>query len=342
MNVKTVLPFTCAEGPDFWCQMEDQQVDMRVKKGMTERCTKLVLWSVCTGTRGIYIESTRHDGSRVSIGWNGFHYRLGVRTVRLLQPVGKMTRNLDDWELQRDPGNRLNDFKDEVIFLGAIESEFNSACWRILIQDNDDIDFCQIWLAVPNQGIIEDIAPWNSGFELIRARQQYEQPWRAVVKYQANTRVPQFVVPNEPEYVIPRILGLGEGGPFWINYPYDRYRLPRLARFQLQHSIQRYMADYISSYNQVLHPINMPSLRHFEQLTEWHTSAWKDVMSPPAPPLLPPVKSAQSYIYLPPETKVTIAGKVGDDIVFDVPGYQGQYHLIYADNIPGPQVGQLD
>ena len=180
---------------------------------------------VCTGDRGIDIGYVGPDGS-VSIGWRGLY----SNEHQLLRPLNRARRNLDHWERARDPiygqNNiyRLNDFLDHVIFLGAIESEFNSACWKLNIYgDKQNPEFCRTMLTIPNEGIIEDIAPWNSGFELIRARQQYEQPWRNVVRYPANTHVPEFVLPNDHAYVIPRILGVGEWGPLWINYPYERY-----------------------------------------------------------------------------------------------------------------------
>ena len=288
---------------------------------------------VCTGNRGISIGTTRRDGKPDDSGWSG----LFTQQDGLLWPLQRARRDLDNWERGRDPGVRLNDYVDHVIFLGAIESEFNSACWKLDILDHHDKNFCQIFLTTPNEGTIEDIAPWNSGFELIRARQRYEQPWRDVVQYPelAITRVPQFELPNDHEYVIPRILGVGEWGPLVINYPYTDYHLPRLPRFTQWGSIHRYMADFLCIYDPELHQIDYPSLRHFEQLTDWHQSAWKDVMLPPAPPLLPPIKSHQGYKYLEKDTKVCMVGHFADQVVFKVSGYPGHYLLKYAENEPG-------
>ena len=288
---------------------------------------------VCTGERGIFINYARRNGRTFNYGWAA----LRTEQDHLLWPLQRARRRLDAWERTRDPGNRRNDCKDQVIFLGAIESEFNSACWSLMVQDHDDIDYCQIWLTIPNEGIIEDIAAWNSGFELIRARQKYEQPWRAVVRYpeHAIPRVPQFVLPNDHEYVIPRILGVGEWGPLLIDYPYDRFHLPRLPRFIQQDSIRRYMANILSVYTPDLHQVNLPSLRHFEQLTDWHLSPWKDLVPPPAPPLLPPIKSPQGYKYLEPDTKVCMVAQDADQVVFSVSGYPGNYLLMYAEIAPG-------
>ena len=263
------------------------------------------------------------------MGWITFCYH------RLLEPLQRARRALNQWERWRDPGTRLIEYVDHVIFLGAIESEFNSACWDIFIDDHDYTDFCHLWLTIPSDGIIEDIAPWNSGFELIRARTQYEQPWRACVQYRPNTRVPQFQVPAFPQYVIPRILGMGECGPLMINYPYEKYGFTRLDQFREQDSIQRYMANRLLPSNQNLQDIDLLPLRHLEQLTDWHTSPWKYLVSPPAPPLLPPIKLDHGYKYLLPNTKVLFYGHNADQTVFEVSGYEGLYQLMYAENEPG-------
>ena len=149
-----------------------------------------------------------------------------------------------------------------------------------------------------------------------------------------NTRVPQFVAPND--YVIHRIVGVGEWGPLWINYPYGANHLPHIPRFTQWGSIHRFMADFLSIYDPALHQIDYPSLRHFEQLIDWHTSAWRLAMPPPAPPLLPPIKSHQGYKYLEPDTKVCIVGHFANQyFVFKVSGYPGHYLLKYAENEPG-------
>ena len=286
---------------------------------------------VCTGTRGISMGCTGYDGKLLSAGWNALFNKKKERN-QILQPRRRSNRAFDDWEVARDadqPGARprMNELRDQVIFLGAIESEFNSACWRLIIDDGYDQDYCQTWLSMPNQGVIEDIAPWNSGFELIRARQRYEQPWRAGLLYQPNTPVPEFQVPDE--YVIRRILGVGEWGPIQILYQYHYFDVQPPPVFpDRDRSIHRYVADQ--------HAVeHLSLLRHFEQLTQWHQSPWRNLTSPPAPPLLPPVEWNHGYKYLDRFAKVNFFGKVGNEHAFVVGDLPGKYRLKYLDNTPG-------
>ena len=275
---------------------------------------------VCTGTRGIAFSVTEQNGpNNVNYGWG----QLNAPQNLIVNPVNRTRRQLDNWEQHMDQCDRLLDFRDHVFFLGAIESEFNSACWKLHVNNHGNNDYCQIRLFLPNQGVIEDIAPWRTGFELVRARQRYEQPWRAVIGCPVNAQVPAFQAPGDP-YVFRRILGLHDGvdqhwGPLTIDFPYHTLQISYLQIPPLlpQDHIQRYM-------------INNLQLAHFERLTEWHQSAWKDVMPPPGPPLLPPIKTGpQTYKNL--NQYVRFSGFVNNQATFvtdAVPGQQFQLKSI--------------
>ena len=287
---------------------------------------------VCTGTRRVTVCATGLDDSSISSGWNVLFNKQSQHN-QILRPRQRSNRAFDDWEVARDadqPGARPKVFelKDQVIFLGAVESEFNSACWRIIITNHDrDDNFCHVWLHMPNQGVFEDIAPWNSGFELIRARQRYEQPWRAGLLYQANTPLPEFQVPDQ--YVIRRILGVGEWGPMGISYHYNRIGVQPPPLFpDRDRSIHRYVAEHPGVEHLLL-------LHNYEQLTQWYQSPWRNLTSPPAPPLLPPVEWNHGYKYLDRFEKVNLFGKVGNEDAFVVGDLPEKYRLKYLDNAPG-------
>ena len=279
---------------------------------------------VITGDRWLIFNARTEDRLNKRIQFSKLYGPHGPS----LYPAQRARRDLDDWELQGDDGPNLNTWKNQVIFLGAIESEFNSAAWRLSINDsNVNNNYCRVYLDIPNEGIIEDIAPWNSGFELIRVRQQYEQPWKAVTVYQDNTDVPEFQAPAEP-YVLRRILGIHDGneenwGPLTIDYPYQQFDVPHPEPLQANESIERYFVHHLG-------------IRHFEYLTEWHLSPWHQVMQPPAPPHLPPVKWYQNtFKYLDQLQRVRVWGWVNDEPAFIVDDYEGKYRLSHWDNYPG-------
>ena len=281
---------------------------------------------VCTGTKHISFSCTVRDGpNNVNYGWN----RITESDNPILLPLNRTRRQLDTWEQNRDLCTHLNSFNDHVMFLGVIESEFNSACWRLLICDADP-NYCRITLNLPNNGVIEDIAPWHTGFELVRARQRYEQSWRAVIGCPANAPVPQFEVPGD-QYVFRRILGLHDGnpnnwGPMTINFPYNALQIPPqlIPQFGPQNNIRRYM-------------INILRLAHFERLTGWHQSAWRNDIPPPAPPLYPPIKMApHRYKYVDKLKMVRFSGYYHGQAVFAVDGIEGaKFHLKTIENQRG-------
>ena len=69
-----------------------------------------------------------------------------------------------------------------MIFLGANESQYNSACWDINIARDDEKDIDHSVLIHGSEGaVIVDIAPWRTGFELVYWRQRYERLHKSVV-----------------------------------------------------------------------------------------------------------------------------------------------------------------
>ena len=81
-----------------------------------------------------------------------------------------------------EAANAIGVLNRRVVFLGAVDSEHNSVCWDVNVssrtasrRDQSSARFshyCQ--LSVPEGGYIEDIPSWNTGFQLISARCQYE------------------------------------------------------------------------------------------------------------------------------------------------------------------------
>ena len=105
----------------------------------------------------------------------------------------------------------LSQLKDKVIFLGVTESPFNSACWEINI-DQDDESNVDHWVQlVPSDGaMIVDIAPWTLGFQLIHSRQRYERLYESVVhKFDPSDYDPnmEFELPGD-QYLVKRMIGI--------------------------------------------------------------------------------------------------------------------------------------
>ena len=137
----------------------------------------------------------------------------------LIRPKGQFTQNTCDLDskekeidinrLQGSKYENVRFLKDKVIFLGATESQFNSACWEIEITSTQTIDHdVRLWAS--DGAVIVDIAPWRTGFELIYWRQRYERLYESIVlnfevpPYDENT---QFGVPAD-DYIFQRIVGI--------------------------------------------------------------------------------------------------------------------------------------
>ena len=127
---------------------------------------------------------------------------------------------LDEYERDKDAArveigeNQYQDLfqlKDKVIFLGAVESQFNSACWEINIKKDDEHNVDHLVQVVAADGaMIVDIAPWIVGFQLIYSRQRYERLHESVIRNFAandNDTNMEFQLPEE-EYLVKRMIGI--------------------------------------------------------------------------------------------------------------------------------------
>ena len=252
-------------------------------------------------------------------------------------PLDRIERELDDEEKNKKLDNNYRpvprNLKNKVIFLGYTESQYNTVCWEILIEDNpQNANLCSVEVRIPENGIIEDIAPWQTGFELIQARHHYQQIWRAVVKYSSSTIPPSFKVPNS-EYIMRRILGIPNPDhnewwcPMAVTFPYDRLDVPRPQDPEWDDDIHAYIVPYADK-------IGL-SLRNIEHLTNWHESPFKDRV-PPAPPLYPPIKlDGHKYMYIGPHHKFFRIGTINNDNVYAIQGYPYLYYMKYSENVPG-------
>ena len=108
-------------------------------------------------------------------------------------------------------GMQLSQLKDKVIFLGANESQYNSACWDINIASDDEKDIDHSVLIHGSDGAVTvDIASWRTGFELIYWQQRYERLYKSVVflfpeqDFDDNMK---FAVPTD-DYYLKRIIGI--------------------------------------------------------------------------------------------------------------------------------------
>ena len=285
---------------------------------------------ICTGTMRIAFDVTQNDRQKFrNQPWsNLFDY--------CLRPQQTAQRVLDNWERNTagDPGLTLNDYQNKVIFLGAIESQFSSACWELSVDNPPNISddrYCYSYLTIPPNGIIEDIAPWNTGFRLIWARFQYEQAWRDVLRFPDTTPVQPFTVPNE--YLIRRMLGVTadqseQWGPMAINYPFERLDIPATPEIATNQDIRRHIVQYSDF-------LNMVALRNIERPIQWHLSEWHDKMPPPPPPHLPPIEIFDNrYFYLTKYDRLRLIA-ANNQIGFFTESAEGMYELNYKLNAPG-------
>ena len=181
-----------------------------------------------------------------------------------VEPRERGVRQRDGVEnyLDGDNGRRACDFRDKVIFLGAVESQGNSICWYLNVkpdQNNPKHSYNQ--LRIPEGGIIEDVAPLSTGLRLIQHRHRYERLWEDVVVDTTGTTATQrFTVPNDG-YYLRRMLGINNQGEGWgrmcIELPYDKLWMPQ---------------DYINLYT---NPADNDIRRYIRYEGERYIDAWR-------------------------------------------------------------------
>ena len=113
-------------------------------------------------------------------------------------------------EVNNDPeerGRTVSHWNKKVLFLGAVESQCNTAVWGLYLYENGH---CH--LKFSDGCVLQDVAPWNTGWKLIRARHLFERSYESCFgptppnARQLSARLP-FEVPAE-QYIFKRMLGI--------------------------------------------------------------------------------------------------------------------------------------
>ena len=244
---------------------------------------------------------------------------------------------MDQYELQCDgPNFSVSHFNRKVLFLGAIESQYNSACWSLFIHQNQ---YCN--LKGSEGAMMEDVAPWNTGFKLIRARHLFQRSYEScfgptpvipnVDVIRLSARLP-FEKPAD-EYIFRRMLGL-QGNrklevqcpgniPIPQNYVHDRnLLLHNDPQFGSDDSVRRQLnwcrvfnfETHLQQTNQA--PANQPNVR----------------MAPP--PLYPPVWHQNVLKYSAKDIRLYIPSTNGGSMVGARCKYGQQWYKIVQKEVP--------
>ena len=257
------------------------------------------------------------------------HYFYFFCTSPVVKPdIGKSQldfneKNMDANRVKRGENHflQLRDLKDKVIFLGAADSQYNSACWEISVQRDEkkgNDHYCFVHGC--DGSVIVDIAPWRMGFELIYWRQRYERLHKSVViGLNAQDFGPSmtFEVPAEP-YYLERILGIKSRvrsvlarNQFQVYVPEDR----RGVRDQNNQSLKNDDIDvrkYIASHEEGQRNLLLRDIEVRSKVPNYKIFDKPDAITrlPPLP-LYPPymlVKEPKEYVYLSNNEKVVSIG----------------------------------
>ena len=99
----------------------------------------------------------------------------------------QFSRALDDFERSVDKhqsNEPLNSQRQFVIFLGSTESQHNSICWRLKLNEfkgRSNGSGYSAELVAPEGGRILEIQSWNAGFAQILARHKYQRLYESVL-----------------------------------------------------------------------------------------------------------------------------------------------------------------
>ena len=196
---------------------------------------------------------------------------------------------MDQQEAQWDneQNRTVSQFHRKVLFLGAVESQYNSACWTLFHYHDDN---CQ--LRGSEGAMMEDVAPWNTGFKLIRAQHLFQRSYEScfgptpVIPNVLTARWP-FEAPTN-QYIFRRILGLEGNRQLQFQSPAN---LPIPQAYEnrrgLYHNHQQYGSD-----DNVRRQLNWSRLFSLEShdlhlMDQQHAGKHTYRMAPP--PLYPPV-----------------------------------------------------
>ena len=193
------------------------------------------------------------------------------------------------WDNTTEHNRTVAQFGRKVIFLGATESQYNSVCYELF----NYIDH-RLQLKLPEGSILEDVAPWNTGFKLIRARHLFQRSYESCfgpTPPNANQLTARllFEAPTN-QYIFRRILGLENNRKLYVHSP---GRLQIAGAYEdrrgLWHNHQTYGRD-----DNVRRQLDKCRVFNFEshtmQLMEQHHAA-KHTLRMAPPPLYPPVWS---------------------------------------------------
>ena len=266
---------------------------------------------VCNGAKLLVLDGT--DGHNRSLFQQGSlvvmqGYKILTFDINVRQGVGFTRRfwnqafddqtgvfptnsntGMDQQEAQWDnEGNRtVSEFHRKVLFLGAIESQYNSVSWTLVHYHDDN---CQLRGA--DGAMMEDVAPWNTGFKLIRARHLFQRSYEScfgptpVIPNPLTARWP-FDAPTN-QYIFRRILGLEGNRQLQFQSPAN---LPIPQAYEnrrgLYHNHQQYGSD-----DNVRRQLNWSRIFNFEShalhlINQQHAAKHTLRLAPP--PLYPPV-----------------------------------------------------
>ena len=214
---------------------------------------------------------------------------------------------------------------EKVIFLGAVESQYNSVCWSIKIDRREGEHHYH--LEVPEGGVILDMSTWDAGFKQICARHRYEQLHKTVLPNDSipESDIAQYTVPDQ--YFLKRILGLDNQvernhmpatNSAVVNLDYKKLEIPQdyLADSKHDRDVRRYIANHYQTKND---PMFGYIERHASKPVTPEAVKWPLL----TPPLYPPIKTSEQkprYNFL----------KEGDKVlaVADISGKYNKYFQV--------------
>ena len=119
---------------------------------------------------------------------------------------------LSEEEKANDPeeeGRTVSDWNRKVLFLGAIESQCNTAIWHLYLYGNGHAH-----LKFADGAVLQDVCPWITGWKLIRARHLFERSYESCFgPTQPHPDAPKprwlFQVPAD-QYIFRRMLAIDD------------------------------------------------------------------------------------------------------------------------------------
>ncbi|XP_054155631.1 uncharacterized protein LOC128954089 [Oppia nitens] len=197
---------------------------------------------------------------------------------------------------------RVKDYRNPVVFLGANESDYNSIAWDLIIDKRGNeknmgrnVKRCRrkCFLVIPEGAYIVAVEEWAEGIDEIWQRHQYEQLHRAIVRH-CNEKVHIYEKPKrfqapEDNKMLEKILT-----NTWIE---NKTQVDRHIEIDIHdsHRVREAYEDYYKKWNidpsdryNRKNPKVYPKEFNFYRFTEVKDkSEWRSYCPPPA---YPPVK----------------------------------------------------